>query len=176
MLPLPGRHNVLNALAAVACAMVLDVSLADIEQGLEGITPVHGRMQWKKGICQSRIIDDTYNANPASLLAALHVLKHIPSARWLVLGDMGELGAGAEDYHLSAGSNAREHGVERLFTIGRLGQLAAKGFGEGACHAENMDQLIDTVQREMSGGQTVLVKGSRAMRMERVVDALVEAD
>ncbi|MEE8321500.1 MAG: UDP-N-acetylmuramoyl-tripeptide--D-alanyl-D-alanine ligase [Gammaproteobacteria bacterium] len=176
MLPLPGRHNVINALAAVACAVVLEVPLADIKQGLESMSAVKGRMQWKKGIRQSCVIDDTYNANPESLMAALSVLKHIPTKRWLVLGDMGELGSWAEQYHISAGQEAHDKGVERLFTIGQLGQFACESFGEGACHFETIDQLNKVIRKEVTGNLTILVKGSRAMQMERVVNALMEAD
>jgi len=175
-LPLPGKHNVMNALAAAACAIVLDVSLAKIKQGLECIAPINGRMQWKKGILQSCIIDDTYNANPQSLAAALNVLKHIPSHKWLVLGDMGELGASAEDYHVEAGRLAHDGGIERLFTTGPLSRLATDSFGKGAGHYENIEPLLDAIKSGISPDTTVLVKGSRAMHMERVVDALVEAE
>jgi UDP-N-acetylmuramoyl-tripeptide--D-alanyl-D-alanine ligase len=176
MLSLPGRHNVLNALAAAACAVVLELPLTDIKQGLERMSAINGRMQWKKGICQSCVIDDTYNANPHSLLAALDVLKNIPTKRWLVLGDMGELGTGAEQHHESAGRYARDKGVERLFTIGQLSRHATETFGDGACHYDTIDQLSEVIRKEVTGNLTILVKGSRAMHLERVVNVLVEAD
>ncbi len=176
MLSLPGRHNVSNALAAAACAIALDLPLTDIKQGLESMAAINGRMQWKKGVCQSCVIDDTYNANPQSLLAALDVLKYIPTKRWLVLGDMGELGTSAEQYHESAGRYARDKGVERLFTIGLLSRHATETFGDGACHYDTIDQLSEVIRKEVTGDLTILVKGSRAMHLERVVDVLMEAD
>jgi UDP-N-acetylmuramoyl-tripeptide--D-alanyl-D-alanine ligase len=176
MLSLPGRHNVLNALAAAACAFALDLPLMDIKQGLESMSAINGRMQWKKGIYQSCVIDDTYNANPQSLLAALDVLKHIPTKRWLVLGDMGELGTNAGHFHESAGRYARDKGVERLFTIGQLSRHATESFGDGACHYDSIDKLSDVIRKEVTDDLTILIKGSRAMHLERVVNVLVEED
>ena len=176
MLSLPGKHNVLNALAAAACAVALELPLADIKQGLESMSAINGRMQWKRGVCQSCVIDDTYNANPQSLLAALDVLKYIPTRKWLVLGDMGELGTSAEQYHESAGRYARDKGVERLFTIGQLSRHATETFGDGARHYDTIDQLSEVIRKEVTGDLTILVKGSRAMHLERVVNVLMEAD
>jgi UDP-N-acetylmuramoyl-tripeptide--D-alanyl-D-alanine ligase len=124
-----------------------------------------------------RVLDDSYNANPGSVAAALAVLAAFPGARWLVLGDMGELGASAEDYHRQVGQLAREAGVERLFAVGRLAGLAAEGFGAGASQFPSHQALIESLRREAStAAATLLVKGSRSMTMERVVEALVGAE
>ena len=172
MLPLPGRHNIMNALAAAACAEAVGVSLEEIRSGLESMRPVKGRLQSKPGFRRSRILDDSYNANPASLRAALDVLREYPGRRWLVLGDMGELGLDAADMHHDAGEAARECGVEQLFAFGDLSRKAAEGFGAGARHFASLEDLVRAVRAELAPEVTVLVKGSRAMAMERIVDAL----
>ena len=171
-LPLPGRHNILNALAAAACCEAVDITLEEIRAGLAAIQPVKGRLQVKRGLRRSRVLDDTYNANPASLRAALDVLREYPGRRWLVLGDMGELGGTAAEMHFGAGETARERGVGRLFTFGELSRGAVDGFGTGARHFSTIEDLIRVLQAELAEDITVLVKGSRAMAMERVVDAV----
>ena len=129
-LALPGRHNVMNALAAAAVALALDVPLDAVVRGLESVRPVRGRLQVReaRGL---RVLDDTYNANPGSVAAALAVLATSPGRRWLVLGDMGELGAESAELHRRMGRLAREAGVDRLWTLGALAALAAESFGEG---------------------------------------------
>ena len=169
---LPGRHNVMNALAATAAALAVGIDLNSIVQGLGDARAVHGRWESKPGFHGARVIDDTYNANPASLQAALDLLAAADSKTWLVLGDMGELGAGSEQLHGDMGEAARRAGVQRLFTLGALAASAADTFGEGAAAFTSVDGLVDSLRTMLHGDVTVLVKGSRAMHMERVVDAL----
>jgi UDP-N-acetylmuramoyl-tripeptide--D-alanyl-D-alanine ligase len=171
-LPLPGRHNVVNALAAAACCEAIDTPLADVAAGLGDVHPVKGRLERKPGVASATILDDTYNANPASLRAALDVLSGMPGRHWLVLGDMGELGEAAPALHRGAGELARETGAERLFALGALSSEAVAGFGAGAYHYGSVADLVEAVKRDLRPDVVVLVKGSRAMQMERVVDAL----
>ena len=171
-LPFPGRHNVMNALAATAAAIAVDVSLDDIAQGLAAARPVRGRWQMKPGIEDMQIIDDTYNANPGSLGAAMRVLSQDDNENWLVLGDMGELGSEAASLHVEVGDQARQLGFGCLFALGPLAQQAAEAFGSGAEVFENIEDLIKRLRQLARPGVRVLVKGSRAMRMERVVEAL----
>ncbi len=124
-LNLPGRHNILNALEAAACVISLGIALSTIKQGLESISAVKGRLQIKSGLKQCRIIDDTYNANPASLDVALKVLEKFPGRHWLVIGDMGELGDDAEALHAQAGELSKASGVERLYALGELSRASA---------------------------------------------------
>ena len=172
-LPLPGLHNVMNALAAATCALALDFDLEIIKLGLEEIRPVKGRLEIKMGLNNSRIIDDTYNANPASLNAALDVLNHFNGQHWLVLGDMGELGINEEEMHRQAGIAARDSGVSKLFATGSLSCYAVDKFGDGGEYFTSIDELIERLQTTISHNVTVLVKGSRAMHMEQVVFKLM---
>ena len=174
-LPLPGLHNVMNALAAATCAEALDIDLGVIKKGLEKIRPVKGRLEIKTGLHDSRIIDDTYNANPASLKAALDVLNHFNGQHWLVLGDMGELGIAEEELHCQAGIAAKRSGVNKLFATGPLSRHAVDKFGSGGEYFSSIDDLINHLQLLISHDVTVLVKGSRSMHMEQVVDQLVSA-
>ncbi len=171
-LSLPGRHNIMNALEAAACAISLGIALSTIKQGLESISTVKGRLQIKSGLKQCRIIDDTYNANPASLDAALKVLQRFPGRHWLVIGDMGELGDDAEALHARAGEISKASGIERLYTLGELSRVSAEAFGEGAQHINSHEQLAELLSEEVAPDVTVLIKGSRAMGMESLVDAL----
>ncbi len=175
-LALPGRHNVMNALAATAAALALGVGLADIAAGLAAVQPVQGRWQALRASGGARIINDTYNANPASLEAGLALLSGAPGERWLVLGDMGELGDSDRQLHSDTGAAARRAGIERLFTLGALAGLAAETFGEGASAYTNLDELLVALRAALHPEVSVLVKGSRSMHMERVVDALTGAD
>jgi UDP-N-acetylmuramoyl-tripeptide--D-alanyl-D-alanine ligase len=175
-LPFPGRHNVMNALAAAASAHALGVELPAIVQGLESACPVHGRLELRKGGQGARILDDSYNANPGSLKAALELLAKCSGERWLVLGDMGELGPDAGDHHLRAGRMARESGVDRLYALGELSRRVVDGFGPAGRHFAGVDALLTAVRGDIHPGVTVLVKGSRSMRMERVVAALQQGD
>lgn len=171
-LPLPGRHNIANALAAAACAYALNIEPALIRSGLERMTGVKGRLEKRHGINRSTLLDDTYNANPASLRAALDYLKDCPGEHWLVLGDMGELGEADRSLHAAAGEQSRKSGVEHLFTIGELSRSASEAFGNKARHYEDIDSLIADLRSEIRPSVTLLVKASRAMRLERVVAAL----
>ena len=173
-LPLAGRHNVMNALAAAACCLSLGVDLAAIRRGLEQARAVGGRLQIKNGRQGLRIIDDSYNANPASLDAALNVLGGYAGRRYLALGDMAELGDAARELHIEAGQKARAAGLDGLFTLGELSAHAARAFGPGARHFAAFDELMRALQPLAAREVTLLVKGSRAMRMERVVRALTE--
>jgi len=171
-LPLPGRHNVMNALAAAACAHAVGIDGADIRAGLEAVRAVHGRLEIVRGRGGATVIDDTYNANPSSLAAALDVLAGYPGERRLVLGDMGELGAGAAAMHRQAGVLARQKGAHRVYALGDLARMAAQAFGGGGNHYGDLDGLLAAVVADLRPDVTVLVKGSRSMRMERVVAAL----
>ena len=173
-LQLLGQHNIMNALAAAACCLKLDISLSVIKSGLEKVKPVKGRLQVKPGKHGARIIDDTYNANPASYEAALNVLNSYPGKRYMVLGDMGELGNTEKQLHANAGKNAKQAGVDELFTIGELSFNAMQSFGQGAVHFDSYDALNQALLERLDDQSTILVKGSRAMHMERVVDALTE--
>ncbi len=172
-LDLPGLHNVRNALAAAACCVAIDVPMQQIKQGLQLVQTLKGRMQSKTGKRNSRIIDDTYNANPASMEAAIQIATATSDRCWLVMGDMGEMGDAAVSSHQQAGEFARAAGVERLYALGELGKHAVQAFGSGARHFADRETLIKTLVVELEDGLTVLVKGSRAMAMEYVVQALV---
>lgn len=176
-LQLCGRHNVINACAAAAAALTASASIEDVQQGLASLQAVKGRLQLKLAGPDLRVLDDTYNANPASLRAALQVLAMARGRKILVLGDMGELGAGAEDIHGELGEEARAAGVEQLFTTGVLSRFTAQNFGAGARHFSTQQDLIAALREVLSGMATrpvtVLVKGSRRMQMERVVTALL---
>lgn len=179
-LAVSGRHNAMNALAATALALPLGASLDDVAEGLERFLPVGGRLRTVPGPHGSTVLDDTYNANPASLAAGVAVMAERPGAAWLVLGDMGELGPMGAQLHQGAGVDAREAGVERLFTLGPVAAGAAEAFGAGARPFDALDDLLDALQEALvdAGDQpvSILVKGSRSMRMERVVQALAERD
>ncbi len=177
-LPLPGRHNAMNALAATAAALAAGSPLDDIRAGLESLRPVPGRLCWKAGVNGARILDDTYNANPASLLAALDVLSGVPCERCLALGDMAELGGEAEALHASAGRRAFDAGVTRLYAVGELSRFAVDAFtkqgGGQAWHFNSQELLIECLQADLHANCALLVKGSRSAHMEHVVDALTE--
>jgi len=167
-----GAHNIGNALAAAAAAAAAGASLEDIVRGLADFRAVAGRLQLKSGIHDSWIIDDSYNANPSSVRAGLEVLRALTGPKWLVLGDMGELGKFAEDSHAAVGTLARECGIPRLFATGPLSARAVETFGEGAEWFADADALTRRLQAELAPGVVVLVKGSRLNRLERVVQAL----
>jgi UDP-N-acetylmuramoyl-tripeptide--D-alanyl-D-alanine ligase len=171
-LPLPGRHNIMNALAASAAALMAGADLDDVSQGLASLSPVAGRFTTHKLPQNITVIDDTYNANPGSLRAAIDVLVTAGGETWLVLGDMGELGYGAVELHREAGQRARTAGVDRLFTLGELSRAAAESFGGNAAAFDTPEELVAALHEAVHGGLHILVKGSRRMRMERVVEAL----
>lgn len=171
-LKLPGRHNVMNALAASTAALAAGAKLVQIRDGLQAMHSVGGRLQIKQGYSGSRIIDDTYNANPGSLRVALDVLNDFNGRHFLALGDMGELGSETEHLHREAGIVARDSGVDRLYTIGGLAHLAADSFGQGAAVYEDQPTMISALRDDLDKDVTLLVKGSRLAHMERVVQAL----
>ncbi|VFN03429.1 MAG: UDP-N-acetylmuramoyl-tripeptide--D-alanyl-D-alanine ligase [Candidatus Kentron sp. G] len=175
---LAGRHNVLNALAATAAAIAVGCSLEVIAAGLMSASSANGRLQIKYAPSGARIIDDTYNANPDSLAAALKVLADYGEPRWLILGDMGELGEQGPQLHEQAGALARKLGITHLFATGTLCRHAVKSFGSGGYHYIGHDELLRAVRAKLAGeasarGITLLVKGSRYMRMERIADGLL---
>jgi UDP-N-acetylmuramoyl-tripeptide--D-alanyl-D-alanine ligase len=169
VVPAPGLHNVKNALAASAAATALAVPTPTVAAGLARFPGVKGRLQRKACVHGATLIDDTYNANPDSVRAAIAVLAQAPGAKLLVLGDMGELGTQAPALHAQIGAYARESGIERLFTLGELSAHAVPAFGAGARHFTRIEDLLAEIENALAPGVTVLVKGSRFMRMERVV-------
>jgi len=171
-LALPGRHNIMNALAAVGAGIALGIDLEQIAAGLGALSPVAGRLMTREGINGATVIDDSYNANPASLHAGLEVLAGCSGQRYLALGDMGELGEGSVALHRQAGTDARAIGIERLYATGELSRYASEAFGENGFYFAQQQQLIEALLPEMNSNVTVLVKGSRSSRMERVVEAL----
>jgi len=171
-LPLAGVHNVRNACAAAAIATALDVPADKVKSALESVSPVAGRLHPVPGKDGATLYDDSYNANPLSVIAAAEFLSSLPGESRLVLGDMFELGDEAAQLHREVGESIRAAGVHRLFTLGELSVNAAAAFGDDASSYESIDALIGDVGSGLSKTVNVLVKGSRSMRMERVVDAL----
>jgi len=171
-LAVPGRHNASNALAAAAAALAIGVPLCAVADGLAAFRPVAGRLAARRAVSGATVIDDTYNANPDSVRAAIDVLAAAPSPRWLALGDMGEVGASGPAFHREVGEYARDAGIERLLTAGALAAESAAAFGAGAEHFISVEALAAHAATSAGAGTTVLVKGSRFMRMERVVAAL----
>ena len=169
ILKVPGKHNVINALAAAAVAVGLGINKQTIAAGLARFTGVKGRLQTKQGKHNAVLIDDSYNANPASVRAALAVLAQASGKKYLVLGDMGELGDGGADFHRMIGREARHAGLSGLLTLGELSAHATTEYGEGARHFESMQALLTAVESLLAPDVTILVKGSRFMRMENVI-------
>ncbi len=167
-----GAHNVGNALAAAAAAAAAGASLEEIAAGLDDFRAVAGRLQLKAGARDSWVIDDSYNANPSSVRAGLEVLRSLPGPTWLVLGDMAELGEFAENSHAHMGTYARDCGIKRLFALGPQSSRAVETFGSGAEWFADADSLTRRLKAELAPGVTVLIKGSRVNRLERVVQAL----
>ncbi|HEY5994445.1 MAG TPA: UDP-N-acetylmuramoyl-tripeptide--D-alanyl-D-alanine ligase [Gallionellaceae bacterium] len=175
-LQVPGVHNARNALAATAAAVALGVPLEKIALGLEKFGGVAGRLQRKAARNGAALIDDTYNANPASMRAALEVLAQASGKRIFVMGDMGELGENAPRFHAEIGAVARHAGIQRLLALGELSREAVREFGAGAQHFADVESLCAVLDGELAAGTTVLVKGSRFMKMERVVARCIEGE
>jgi UDP-N-acetylmuramoyl-tripeptide--D-alanyl-D-alanine ligase len=175
-LPVPGKHNAYNALAAIAATSALDISSEDMKKGIEGATQVTGRLQIKKAILGATVIDDTYNANPASLQAAIDVLCEQSKEPWLVLGDMGELGEDAKSIHAQMGENAKAAGVKKLFGLGDLSKSAVEKFGNNAFHFTDHESLAKELLSQLNADSCILVKGSRSMHMEDVVRVLEQSE
>lgn len=171
-LSLPGRHNLYNALAAAAAAHALGLPAASIAAGLKQVVPVAGRLNFSRGHAGAALMDDTYNANPASLEAALAVLQQRPGRHILVLGDLAELGPDAEAIHRRIGRDARRYGVDALYASGPLSGLSALAFGDCGHRFDDLPALVAAVRGQMDSGVSVLVKGSRSAAMERVTAAL----
>lgn len=168
----PGLHNVRNALAACAGAIALQVPVAAIAAGLSRYSGVKGRLQRKTASGGAMLIDDTYNANPESMRAAIDVLAGVPGLRLLIVGDMGELGTRAAACHAEVGAYARACGIEQLYALGEHSAQTVAAFGAGARHFSQLDALLEAARAQLAPGLTILVKGSRFMQMERVVEAL----
>jgi UDP-N-acetylmuramoyl-tripeptide--D-alanyl-D-alanine ligase len=177
-LNIAGRHNIKNSLAAIACSLSVGVSTQSIINGLQAFGPVKGRSFTQTLHIEGRsilLIDDTYNSNPDSMKAAIDSLAEMPSPRLLVMGDMGEVGVQGLTFHAEVGSYAKEKKIDSLFTHGYLSYESAKNF-EGGQHFESMDALKTSVASELSNVKSVLVKGSRFMRMERVSQKIIALD
>ena len=185
-LAMPGRHNVRNALAAASIALALGVPLAVVAEGLNAAQPVKGRLLSHALRSGAVLVDDSYNANPGSLAAAIDTLAASGAEAWLVLGDMRELGADEAALHAEAGRRAKEAGIARLYALGPLSAEAARAYGESArhfaSHAELADALhgdlrhADALRASPQRGVRVLVKGSRGSAMDRIVKALLASD
>ena len=173
-LGVPGGHNARNACAAAAATLAAGISPAAVKQGLETFAGVKGRLQRRVGRSGALVIDDTYNANPDSMRAAIDVLASIPGQRIFVMGDMGEAGTAAGQFHDEIGGYAKSHGIDRLLCLGDLSAAAAHNFGAGGQHYGRIEDLIKALRGELDEHTTILVKGSRFMKMERVVAALAD--
>jgi UDP-N-acetylmuramoyl-tripeptide--D-alanyl-D-alanine ligase len=172
-LGLAGEHNVTNALAATAAAMAAGAGLDAVERGLSSMRAVSGRLEVRAALGGARLIDDAYNANPGSLRVGLSALAQVPGDRWLVLGEMKELGTDGPQLHAEMGAYARECGVTRLFAMGEGSRPAVASFGEGASWHASAEDLIAALKPLLHSGLTVYLKGSRVNRLERVTAALV---
>jgi len=173
-LRVPGLHNRRNAAAAAAAALALGASTTAVAKGLAAYAGTKGRLQVHPCILGAALIDDTYNANPDSVLAAIQVLAARPGTRILVLGDMGELGPGAAELHREVGTQAKAAGIDRLLCLGEMSAHAVQGFGPGGMHFERIEELLAEVEQALGPETTLLVKGSRFMKMERVVQSFME--
>ncbi len=171
-LQVSGDHNVRNAIAACAAAYALEIPPEAMQGGLRGFAGVPGRLQRRPTPEGAWVIDDTYNANPDSMKAAIRVLAAAPAPRVFVMGDMGELGAESQALHAEVGAFAKASGIESLLTLGPATLAAVDAFGNGAQHHADLDSLLLAARLRATSGATVLVKGSRFMQMERVADAL----
>lgn len=169
-----GEHNVANALCAVACALSVGVSLPDIINGLEMYAGVNSRLQVLAGCWGGVLIDDCYNANPASVEAAIDVLEKYLTTSYLVLGDMAELGTESYEHHKKIGIYARKAGINYLLTIGEDSQYASQSFGDGALHFSDRELLLDYLNRQLLVGDVLLVKGSRSAALEEIVRPLIK--
>ncbi len=175
-LPLLGLHNIHNALAAAAVGFSSGLSMKHVRKGLEKVDHLPKRMNRFKGIHDSTLIDDSYNANPTAFKVAIKLLMQLKTTNdaLLIMGDMAELGAQAHEFHAEIGLFAKNAGLSQLLTVGPLSAAAANAFGDGALHFEHQEQLIAHAQQNLKVGSTILIKGSRSARMENIVTALTE--
>jgi UDP-N-acetylmuramoyl-tripeptide--D-alanyl-D-alanine ligase len=171
-LRLAGRHNVANSLCAAAAASAAGVEIEHIVAGLGTVQAVKGRLQFKKTRHGAWLIDDSYNANPSSVHAGIEVLAQLEGRKWLVFGQMGELGDFAAEAHTEVGTFARAHGIERMFAVGELAALTVKSFGAGAQWFPDTTELSKALDAMVTADVRMLIKGSRSNRLERVVEAL----
>ncbi len=175
-LQLPGRHNAQNALAATAAAIAVGAGLAAVAAGLSRCGGAKGRLQRRRALHGATLIDDSYNANPDSMRAAIEVLAALPGKKILVLGDMGEVGEATAQFHDEIGGYAKSMGIDRLLALGEHAATAVRNFDGGGKHFKSAEALIGTLLPLLDEQTTVLVKGSRFMRMERVADAITEQE
>lgn len=175
-LNLPGRHNVANALAAIAAGLACGLSLTEIRNGLESLVPVEGRLHTLQGRAGATVIDDCYNANPGSVRAAIDLLANCAGRRTLVLGEMLELGDDSDRMHRDIGQYAREAGLDGLWGVGPELAVSVDAFGEGGRHFADLDAAVAALPGAFGADDTVLVKGSRGARMETVLRAMVDDD
>ncbi len=172
-LQLPGKHNANNAIAAAAACLAAGIDFAAVATGLSQFAGVKGRLQKRAMSNGALVLDDTYNANPDSVRAGIDVLASTVGRKILVLGDMGEIGDASAQYHDEVGGYAKSQGVDRLFSLGNSSEVASRSFGDGAKHFKDAVALVAAVKKQIDINTTVLVKGSRFMKMERISDALV---
>lgn len=175
-LAVPGQHNRINALAATAVAIALEIEPEKIARALAGIRSLPGRLELHRSAAGWSLIDDTYNANPASLYAGLRVISEMDGEPWLVLGDMAELGTWSDKLHGEMGQAAADLGVRRLFTVGTQSRASQITFGAGGAHYDDHEALASALAEALHPGVICLVKGSRSMGMERIVQALIGQD
>jgi UDP-N-acetylmuramoyl-tripeptide--D-alanyl-D-alanine ligase len=172
-LKMPGHHNVMNALAAATAALALDISLLDISRGLAEVKAEPGRLERHRLQAGVQLIDDSYNANPGSVSAAIDLLAATSGHKVLVLGSMAELGEGSESLHRQVGEYAREQGIDECWLLGRETQATARGFGSAARYCDSRQELVEQLETSVPEGSTILVKGSRSAAMDKVVQALL---
>ncbi|MGC3964751.1 MAG: UDP-N-acetylmuramoyl-tripeptide--D-alanyl-D-alanine ligase [Rhodocyclaceae bacterium] len=173
-LPVPGIHNVRNAMAAAAATLSAGVSLDAVVVGLSGFSGTKGRLQVRRAKGGAVLLDDTYNANPDSVRAGIDVLAATPGKKILVLGDMGEIGDMSAQLHDEVGGYAKSQGVDHLLALGENSEVAVNNFGSGGQHFERIDDLVKALEKLLAPNAVVLVKGSRFMKMERVSDAIAQ--
>ncbi|MYB34696.1 MAG: UDP-N-acetylmuramoyl-tripeptide--D-alanyl-D-alanine ligase [Gammaproteobacteria bacterium] len=178
VLPLPGIHNIHNAAASAALAYAAGADPESIRKGLENTSGAPGRLRRVRGIKGAELFDDSYNANPRSIMAAIDVLANYPGKKILVLGEMAELGHAGPEYHREVGAYARQKHLDQFYCLGQqASELSAsyvEGFGKGAVHASDADVLIDELIHQIDDNTAVLVKGSRSSRMESIVAGIVD--
>lgn len=173
---IPGRHTVLNILASAAATSAIGISLDDIVKGLETFEGVPGRLCRYSGLNGACVIDDTYNANPGSVNAALDVLARCEGQTVFVMGDMAELGDNTADYHASVGVQAREKGISQLLAVGKFSELAVNAFGQGATWYPTKEALVDALKPQMESHTVILIKGSRSSQMEVIARAILQQE
>lgn len=174
-LTLAGEHNRMNALAAIAAALQVGVSEQSIVNGLASMRPIRGRLQPRQGRQGVWLIDDSYNANPDSVGAAIEVLAQAPGRRFLVLGELGELGSGTEGFYRELGARAQAAGIEHLYAVGKAG-VASEQLAQGGVSFASRESLLERLQQQLRPGDRVLVKGSRSAGMEKVISVLVDGE